>query len=159
MLSEHRDIDLSVIDCKGCHQENFEEKKQSLLREIEKNIDLLGNPDILLTYRCPFIIPPTIFERVQIGAFNLHPSLLPKHKGSNPWEEIFRNHEQESGVTLHQLTKDIDSGTIVSQLKFTIATSDNIESARNKSDELARELVKDFISNMDFPSVGTPKTS
>lgn len=148
MLSEQSDIDLCVIDCVNYLEGDFQKEKQSLLCSIERHFTLYGSPDVLLTYRCPFLISPHLYEKARIGAFNIHPSLLPKYKGLNPWTEIFRNHESEGGVTLHKLSKVIDNGIVVSQKKFIIEDSDTIASARNKADELAAELANDFISNL-----------
>ncbi len=98
-------------------------------------------PDLLITYRCPWILPRQIFERTLMGAYNIHPSLLPKYPGANPWNDIFRHHERESGVTLHQLTDKPDAGPIVFQASFVIEESDTIETAREKADHLAAQLV------------------
>lgn len=120
-----------------------ENKKNSIMKMLHDH-----TADTLITYRCPYILPVDIIATLPLGAYNIHPSLLPKYKGLNPWEEIFRNRESESGVTLHRITKDIDSGTIVSQKTFTIASTDTIITARNKADELAAALVNDFVSNL-----------
>ena len=102
-------------------------------------------PDTLVTYRCPYILPDDILAALPLGAYNIHPSLLPKYKGLNPWNEIFRNHESESGVTLHRITQEIDGGPIVSQKKIIIEPSDTLESARIKADKLAAILIKEFV--------------
>lgn len=121
----------------------LENKKKSIMKAVHDH-----NPDTLVTYRCPYILPDDIWTKLPLGAYNIHPSLLPKYKGLNPWEDIFRSHESESGVTLHRITHEVDSGVIVSQKTFAIASSDTIGSARNKADELAAELIKDFISTL-----------
>lgn len=148
MLSEVEDIVFCVIDSGDYLHENVLERKQSLINFVEKEMNTHGEPDVLLTYRCPYILPPYIYERPLLGAFNIHPSLLPKYKGLNPWTEIFRNHESTSGVTLHKISKEVDSGLIVLQRTFDIEDSDNIESARSKADKLAAQLTNDFISNL-----------
>ena len=148
MLSEQEDIDIYVIDCVRYHGDNFQKDKRFLLCSVERYFTLYGSPDVLLTYRCPFIIPSHLYEKARIGAFNIHPSLLPQYKGLNPWEEIFQNHESMSGVTLHKMTEEIDNGVIVAQKTFLIEDSDTIESARSKADELAKELVEDLVSKL-----------
>ena len=120
-----------------------ENKKDSILKILHEH-----TPDTLITYRCPYILPDDIIAALPLGAYNIHPSLLPKYKGLNPWEEIFRNRESKSGVTLHRITKEIDSGAIVTQKTFIIAPSDTMEAARIKADELAAGLAKDFVSNL-----------
>lgn len=123
-----------------------EDKKNSIMKILHDY-----TPDILFTYRCPYILPDDILATLPLGAYNIHPSLLPKYKGQNPWEEIFSNKESESGVTLHLITNEIDSGVIVSQKAFSILPSDTIESTRIKADELAASLVEEFVSNYCCP--------
>lgn len=148
MLSEAENIDCCVIDSGNCLQEDILQVKHSFINFVENEMNAHGEPDVLLTYRCPFIIPPYIYERALLGAFNIHPSLLPKYKGLNPWMGILHNHESTSGVTLHKLSKEVDSGLIVLQRTFDIEDSDTLESARSKADELAAQLAYDFISSL-----------
>ncbi len=147
-LSELGNIDCCVIDSGDYLHGDVLEGKQSLIDSVEKEMNAHGEPDVLLTYRCPFILPPYIYERTLLGAYNIHPSLLPKYKGLNPWRDIFHNHESISGVTLHKITKEVDNGLIVLQRTFDIEDSDTIESARSKADKLAAQLANDFISNL-----------
>tara|TARA_B100000787_G_scaffold169285_1_gene160052 strand:- start:68 stop:898 length:831 start_codon:yes stop_codon:yes gene_type:complete len=59
--------------------------------------------------------------------YNIHFSLLPKYKGmhTTAWPIIFG--EKETGVTLHKIDNGIDTGDIISQIKFKILPSDNAE--------------------------------
>ncbi len=126
------DAGLNVLDVKGLERENL----FALIADAEF--------DVLLTYRCPYIIPPELYNKARFGAFNIHPSLLPAYKGLNPWEEIFRNHETVSGVTIHRLSAEPDSGEILIQKPFEIRPDDSIETARAKADELAGRMVRDM---------------
>lgn len=137
VLEREETIKLFTIDC---------EKLEVNILEAIEHIFHDSIPDLLITYRCPFILPKSIFEQSHIGSYNIHPSLLPKYPGLNPWEKIFHNKERESGVTLHQMTEHIDAGNIVFQSSFIIEESDTIESARMKADEIAAELVLKLIS-------------
>lgn len=130
--------DLRILDVP-----KLEDKKGSIMIILREYA-----PDTLITYRCPYILPDDILALLPLGAYNIHPSLLPKYKGLNPWKDIFRNHETESGVTLHKITQKIDSGAIVSQKRFVITSFETIESARIKADELAAELAKEFVSTL-----------
>lgn len=102
-------------------------------------------PNTLITYRCPYILPTDILNAIPHGAYNIHPSLLPKYRGMNPWNEIFANHETKSGITLHKITREVDSGTIIAQRTFTIIPSDTLDIARERADRLAAVMVRDFI--------------
>ncbi len=132
-LEQQRQITLALANL------NAMTKKQSFA-EIERLLEW-GVPDLLITYRCPWILPKRIFQRTRRGAYNIHPSLLPKYPGKNPWDDNFRHHEHESGVTLHHLTEQVDAGPIVFQTPFVIEDSETLDSARDKADGIAAELV------------------
>ncbi len=77
-----------------------------------------------------------------MGAYNIHPSMLPKYPGLNTWEQIFRANERQSGVTIHRITDIADSGEIILQRTFSIEDFDTITTARYKADQIAVDLVK-----------------
>lgn len=105
--------------------------------------------DLLITYRCPYILPLSCFGKYTLGGYNIHPTLLPKYPGLNPWEEIFRNREKEGGVTVHRLSEKVDGGDICMQRAFCIVPDDTIDSARDKADGLAAQLMKDFLAGLE----------
>jgi methionyl-tRNA formyltransferase len=53
-------------------------------------------------------------------SFNIHPSYLPDYKGKNPIEDVLKNKESFTGVTIHNLTEKFDSGEIVLRKKISI---------------------------------------
>ena len=132
-------VELIVIECTA--------KKSDTLDMIDR-VCREAVPDILITYRCPYILPLRLFCHTRLGSYNIHPSLLPKYPGLNPWREIFLNHEQECGVTLHRMTEQVDAGQIICQSSFLIEESDTMESARLKSDKEASIIIKRFIKSV-----------
>lgn len=150
VLQSLPDIELSVIDCEPYASNSLKELKVSILSELKAYYAKNEVPDILLTYRCPIIIPKEYYSKAIIGAFNIHPSLLPKYRGLNPWKEIFRNGEQVSGVTIHQLTDRPDSGGIVQQESFSIEPDDTINTARRKADVIAARMIDSLLATSHF---------
>lgn len=63
----------------------------------------------------PKKIPSIFFSISKFGWFNLHPSLLPNYKGSTPIENVILNGNIKSGVTIHILTNELDTGSICMQ--------------------------------------------
>jgi methionyl-tRNA formyltransferase len=100
--------------------------------------------DCLLTYRCPYFIPYDIYASVS-HAFNLHPSLLPKYPGLNPWPAFLESKDLRGGVTLHELSPVLDGGQIILQAGYYRGASDNLETLRNKADRLAAEIIKEYL--------------
>ncbi len=100
---------------------------------------------MIVCYRCPYIFPIELLGKAKLGAYNIHPSLLPKYKGLNPWEDIIANGERESGVTLHIMTEEADSGPIICQRTFRIPTNSRIEELRNIADTIADTMLRETI--------------
>lgn len=66
------------------------------------------------------IIPP---ELCKYNILNLHPGLITKYpflKGFNPQEKAFRMHLKESGVIIHNVTSELDSGAIIKEVEVPI---------------------------------------
>lgn len=66
------------------------------------------------------IVPQTIIDIFPRGIINIHPSLLPAHRGSTPIESMILNGEPETGVSLMQLVKEMDAGPVYVQQKMAI---------------------------------------
>jgi methionyl-tRNA formyltransferase len=61
------------------------------------------------------IIPQSILELFPCGIVNIHPSLLPLHRGSMPIEGAILEGASETGVSLMRLEKEMDAGPIYAQ--------------------------------------------
>lgn len=74
-----------------------------------------ARPDILLVAGFPRLIPTTVIQAPTLLGINLHPSLLPRHRGGTPNRWIVRKGERETGVTAHVLDARFDTGDILGQ--------------------------------------------
>ncbi len=63
----------------------------------------------------PRLIPRTVYKRPGMIALNIHPSLLPAHRGPDPLFWILRDGGAGFGVTVHELSHQYDAGRIVAQ--------------------------------------------
>lgn len=112
---------------------------------------------LMLTLNVDLIIVGTWKERIQketynipsIATVNVHPSLLPKYRGPNPYMQTILHGEKYSGVSLHLLTDKFDAGPILKQEKVEILESDTSKELREKSVHLARKLVDEFIQDLN----------
>ena len=112
--------------------------------EFKKEI-LSLNPDIIFVCSWSEKIKKEIYELPKLGTINIHPSLLPKYRGPNPYAQVLFNDEKYTGVTFHLLSEKIDAGPILIQQDFKILDSDNGESLRNKASGLAFIICKKFL--------------
>jgi len=63
---------------------------------------------------------------------NIHPSLLPKYKGTNTHKRVLKSKEKYSGCTVHFVTPQLDSGKIILQKRILIKNNETVSSLKNK---------------------------
>jgi methionyl-tRNA formyltransferase len=86
---------------------------KDLLNEIQ--------PDVVFVFGCSYKIPPELFPIPKYGFFNVHFSLLPAYRGPSPLFWQIRNGETSSGITIHQMTAEFDTGPMLAQQEAVIS--------------------------------------
>ena len=81
------------------------------------------------------------------GCVNVHPSLLPKYRGPNPYIHVILNQEKESGVTFHLMDVNYDTGAILHQAKIPVQKNDTGMSLKLRCCDLAQQEVKVLLKN------------
>jgi methionyl-tRNA formyltransferase len=74
-------------------------------------------PGLLILADYGQIVPAALLE-LPHGALNLHPSLLPRHRGASPIPATILAGDHETGVTLMRMDEGLDSGPIVAQVRI-----------------------------------------
>ena len=72
-------------------------------------------PDLVLCFGFPWLIPPEALAVPRLGVVNLHPSLLPRHRGPIPTSWAIRAGDDTYGVTWHRMDAEFDTGNILAQ--------------------------------------------
>lgn len=94
------------------------------------------------------ILSSKFVEQYPNKILNIHPSLLPKYPGLNTHQKVLANKESDHGCTVHFVTKDLDAGPIISQLKTNILITDTESSLRLKVQKLEHELYPKVIETL-----------
>ena len=103
-------------------------------------------PDIACVACFPLRIPPVLLEVPPQGYFNLHPSLLPSHRGSAPLFWAFQAGEEHTGVTIHQMDAQLDSGPIVRQARFALPDGITEAAAEEGTARLGAKLLLEALT-------------
>lgn len=98
---------------------------------VEKRIDIsikdklkkIDEPDFLLVVDFGYIVPQWLLEYPGQASINIHPSALPKWRGSSPAQFALLYGEAESAVTIMIMNAELDAGPILTQLPFTVSES------------------------------------
>ena len=71
------------------------------------------------------ILSPSFIERWRGRILNIHPSLLPKHKGLDTHTRVLAAGETVSGCTVHLVSEELDSGDIVAHAEVPVEPGDD----------------------------------
>jgi phosphoribosylglycinamide formyltransferase 1 len=71
------------------------------------------------------IISKNFIKKFNGKIINIHPSLLPKHKGLNTFSKAIKSKDKYTGCTVHYVNEKIDDGKIILQRKVLINKNDN----------------------------------
>jgi methionyl-tRNA formyltransferase len=117
---------------------------------IDESVEMAGAmiggmpPAVIYSFSYRHLIPESVLVQAPLGAFNLHPSLLPAYRGRAPVNWVLVNGERETGVTLHHMVARADAGDIVGNRAVAIDDSDNALTLYRKLVPLGVELVEEL---------------
>ena len=100
----------------------------SLRRDAAATDELRSlSADALVVAAYGLFLPKTAFSGPALGALNVHPSLLPKHRGPSPVASAILSGDNATGVTIMQVGEGMDSGPIVAQRESAIGHDETAE--------------------------------
>ncbi len=100
-------------------------------------------PDAILSFFWPRRIPESVLALAPRGAFGTHPSLLPRWRGPDPYFWALREGDLQTGVSLHRLARDYDTGSVIVRRELAIAPEHNAWTLARALDRPALALLVD----------------
>lgn len=94
------------------------------------------------------IVPESILRLFKNGIINVHPSLLPKHRGPIPIESAILNGDKETGVSIMRLVKAMDAGPVFTQSTISLKGSESKQELADKLGELGSKLLIDNLEGI-----------
>lgn len=88
--------------------------------ETQNHIEAAEKIDILLVVDFGYLIPKWLLQLPAIAPLNIHPSLLPRWRGSSPGQFVLLYGEKNSAVTLMVMDEALDQGPVITQLPFNV---------------------------------------
>lgn len=98
-------------------------------------------PDAIVVACFPRLLPPALLNLPRLGAFNVHPSLLPAYRGPEPLFWLFHDGLERAGVTIHGLDAGADSGPIAAQAAVTLPDGLRYGDAQQSLSEVGGHLL------------------
>ncbi len=129
---------LHEIKCKSANSERF------------KNEILRLNADIILVGTWGEKLKKEIIDLPTIATVNVHPSMLPKYRGPNPYLQTILHRETKSGITFHLMNEEFDKGAILSQKEIKILPNDTGKELKERTVFQARLMCAEVLKKLEY---------
>ncbi len=102
-------------------------------------------PDVVIVAAYGLFLPDEVLRLPRLGCLNIHPSLLPRHRGPSPVATAILDGDETSGVTIMLLDEGMDTGPILAQRETRISADETAEELTERLFELGSELLVDTL--------------
>ncbi|MBA7595356.1 Methionyl-tRNA formyltransferase [subsurface metagenome] len=104
-----------------------------------------SRPDVIVVAALGIILPSEVLALPPFGCINLHPSLLPRHRGPSPVQGAILAGDEWTGVSIMLMEEGVDCGPILSQRRVAIEPQDTTESLTKKLAPIATQLLQETL--------------
>jgi methionyl-tRNA formyltransferase len=121
-------VSLSRLDAVGVRRAKRHFRGRILLRPKVDEPGLIervraARVDLLVSWFWTTLLPPSLVAACPLGGVGVHPSLLPRHRGPDPYFWALDAGDTVTGVTAHRIAPAYDTGAILAQRRLPIDPS------------------------------------
>ena len=143
---QHTDVGQFAIDNKIRLIELGSFKDEDTYEEI---VSLKVDIFIVVAFR---ILPQRYIDIPKFGAVNIHASILPSYRGAAPIQWALMNGDKNTGISIFQIEKKVDTGKIICQDKIDIFNEDDFETLSNRLSTLGSKSLLKALSDIELGS-------
>jgi methionyl-tRNA formyltransferase len=104
--------------------------------------------DLIVSWFWTTRIPKNVLDLAPRGSVGVHPSLLPRHRGPDPYFWAIESGDSVTGVTAHRLAETYDTGAILAQRTLAIDPSWNAWILARKLDRPSLALLREVVARI-----------
>ena len=124
------------------------------LRTPEAQAELAAlQPDLMVVAAYGLLLPQAVLDTPRLGCINIHASLLPRWRGAAPIQRAILAGDAETGITIMQMDKGLDTGAMLYKLACPITAADTGSSLHDRLAVLGGEALLHVLAAID---AGTP---
>lgn len=105
-----------------------------------------ATPELLVLADYGQIVPAAVLAMPRFGALNLHPSVLPRHRGAVPIQAAILEGDTQSGVTIIKMDEGLDTGPIVAQRAMTLTGDESAPELEARLSAIAADLLTETLA-------------
>ena len=103
-------------------------------------------PDLMIVVAYGLILPEDVLQVAKYGCVNIHASLLPRWRGAAPIQRAIQSGDEQTGVTIMQMDKGLDTGNMLIKHECDILASDTGSTLHNKLAVIGSEAINEFLN-------------
>ncbi len=146
----------NFVLARGLNYIDYDQLDEPQLIEQVKKLDV----DAAVVCSFNYKIPRVLMNATRDGFINVHPSMLPKYRGGNPYSRVIMNGETETGVTIHFMDEGFDTGDIIAQKGYHIHSKATMGTIFNELNVLGIELLLQVLQayeTEELPRIPQPR--
>jgi methionyl-tRNA formyltransferase len=98
-------------------------------------------PDLVVVAAYGHILRKNVLDLPRLGCINVHPSLLPKHRGASPVAGAILAGDEETGVTIMLMDEGMDTGPVLAQVPSPVLPQDTTGSLTERLARVGADLL------------------
>lgn len=167
ILNKNENINLSLVVSGKDKKRNRNKFKPTVVKQyaLDNNIEVVTpdsvntdefinllkekNIDYIVVVAFGQLIKEKLLEEYKNKIINLHPSSLPKYRGSSPVQFSLLNGDKKTHASAMLIEKGMDSGDIINQKEVEIKAEDDFTSLSEKLSKIGSEVILESVLNYD----------
>ncbi|MCP4494142.1 MAG: methionyl-tRNA formyltransferase [Gammaproteobacteria bacterium] len=113
---------------------------------IQELIDLQA--DLMVVAAYGLILPDSVLQAPRYGCINIHASLLPRWRGAAPIQRAILSGDAETGITIMQMDKGLDTGDMLAKQAVSIQSGCNAGELHDELKEVGAELLVSVLKSL-----------
>ena len=115
-------------------------------RSAEARAELAAlEPDVIIVAAYGKLLPLPVLELAPLGCLNIHPSLLPRHRGPSPVATAIMEGDGVTGVTLMLLDEGMDTGPLIARKEYPLAGDETAVGLTGTLFEIGGKLLQESL--------------
>jgi methionyl-tRNA formyltransferase len=117
------------------------------LKKTETVTELAGlKPDVIVVAAFGQILPRKVLDIPRCGSLNIHPSLLPRHRGASPVVAAILAGDEFTGASIMLMDEGLDTGPVLGRAQIPVSAWDSTGSLTAKLSLIAAHLLGEVLS-------------
>jgi len=102
-------------------------------------------PDVIVVAAFGQILPRSVLDVPHLGCVNIHPSLLPRYRGTSPVTAAILNGDRFTGVTVMLMDEGLDTGPVLGRAQVPLSPGDTTGSLTSKLSLVGAQMLLDVL--------------